>query len=471
MNTGELDDVLFGAEIRVLGIQTKLHRWAMGDPHRRFDDLFNLVADPAFLLVAWARVRGNKGARTAGVDGQTAYYVEAVQGVEVFLDRLRSQLKDRSFRPVPVRERMIPKANGKLRRLGIPTVADRVVQASLKLVLEPIFEADFRPCSYGFRPNRRAHDAVAEMRLLASTSYEWVLEADIAACFDEISHTALMDRVRNRIGDKRVLTLVKAFLKAGILSEAGQLRDTDSGTPQGGILSPLLANVALTALDDHFAEQWKDRVERAKRRRHGLANIRLIRYADDFAIMVSGTRAHAEALLDEVAEVLSTLGLRLAPDKTRVVHIDDGLDFLGWRIQRHRKRGTSKYYVYTYPARKAVRSCAVKVKKICWQDVNLPLEALLHQLNPLLRGWTAYFKPGVSSLAFQYLRAFTWRQVFGWLRRKYRRTNWKDLRRQYCGGGWWPVDGKTTLFNPGSVRTTRYRYRGAAIPSPWPSTA
>ncbi|MFE2728430.1 group II intron reverse transcriptase/maturase [Kitasatospora sp. NPDC059327] len=471
MNTGELDDALFGAEIRVLGIQTKLHRWAMGDPHRRFDDLFNLVADPAFLLVAWARVRRNKGARTTGVDGQTAYYVEAVQGVEVFLDRLRSQLRDRSFLPVPVRERMIPKSGGNLRRLGIPTVADRVVQASLKLVLEPIFEADFRPCSYGFRPNRRAHDAVAEMRLLASTSYEWVLEADIAACFDEISHTALMDRVRNRIGDRRVLTLVKAFLKAGILSETGQLRDTDSGTPQGGILSPLLANVALTALDDHFAEQWKDRVERAKRRRHGLANIRLIRYADDFAIMVSGTKAHAEALLDEVAEVLSTLGLRLAPDKTRVVHIDDALDFLGWRIQRHRKRGTSKYYVYTYPARKAIRSCAAKVKKICWQGVNLPLEALLHQLNPLLRGWTAYFKPGVSRLAFQYLRAFTWRQVFGWLRRKHRRTNWKELRRQYCRGGWWPVDGKATLFNPGSVRTTRYRYRGAAIPSPWPSTA
>ena len=219
MNTDDLDYALFEAERRVLEIQTKLHRWAGDDSDRRFDDLFNLVADPAFLLVAWVRVRGNKGARTAGVDGHTASSVALLMGVEDFLDRLRVSLKDRSFRPLPVRERMIPKAGGKLRRLGIATITDRVVQASLKLVLEPIFEADFLPCSYGFRPNRRAHDAVAEVRFLASHSYEWIVEGDIKACFDEISHPALLDRVRDRVGDKRVLGLVKAFLKAGILGE------------------------------------------------------------------------------------------------------------------------------------------------------------------------------------------------------------------------------------------------------------
>jgi RNA-directed DNA polymerase len=280
---------------------------------------------------------------------------------------------------------MIPKpGTAKRRRLGIPTVRDRVVQASLNLVLEPIFEADFHPCSYGFRPNRRAHDAVAEMRFFASKTYEWMLEADIAACFDEISHPVPMDQLRHRIGDKRVLALVKAFLKAGILSEDKVVKDTDAGTPQGGILSPLLANVALSVLDEHFAGHWTDERERRKRRRHGLANYRLIRYADDFVVMVSGTKAHAEALLGEVAAVLSRLGLRLALDKTRVAHIDDGLDFLGWRIQRHRKRGTSRHYVYTYPAQKAVRSCVRKIKTICWQDVNLPLEAVLQQLSSLL---------------------------------------------------------------------------------------
>jgi RNA-directed DNA polymerase len=188
VNTDELVAALFEAERRVLSIQAKLHCRARDDPHRRFDDLFNLVADPAFLLVAWDRVRGNKGARTAGVDGQTARSIEAGQGAGDFLGTLRSQVKDRSFRPLPVRERMIPKTGGKLRRLGIATIADRVVQASLKLVLEPIFEADFHPCSYGFRPNRRTHDAVAEVRFLASRSYEWIVEGDIKACLDPWSY-------------------------------------------------------------------------------------------------------------------------------------------------------------------------------------------------------------------------------------------------------------------------------------------
>src|SRR6185437_8348228 len=190
---------------------------------------------------------------TAGVDGETAHYIEAVRGVEAFLTELRADLKARTFAPLPSRRRAIPKPGGKVRYLGIATIRDRVAQASLKLVLEPIFEADFHPCSYGFRPNRRAHDAVAEVRFLASKTYEWVLEGDIKACFDEISHSALMDRVRARVGDKRVLGLVKAFLKSGILGEDGQLRDTIAGTPQGSILSPLLSNVALSVLDEYIA--------------------------------------------------------------------------------------------------------------------------------------------------------------------------------------------------------------------------
>jgi RNA-directed DNA polymerase len=475
VNTDASEHALSEAEQRVREIQTKLHQWAGDTPHRRFDDLFNLVADPAFLLVAWARVRGNKGARTAGVDGQTAYYVEAVRGVEVVLDELRSQLKDRSFRPLPVRERLIPKAGGKLRRLGIATVRDRVVQASLKLVLEPILEAGFLPCSYGFRPNRRAHDAVAEVRHFTSRSYEWIVEGDIEACFDEISHSALMDRVRNRIGDKRVLALVKAFLKAGVLAESGAVQGTTTGTPQGGILSPVLANVALSVLDEHVAAKpggpGCTDTQRARRRRRGEANYRLVRYADDFVVMVSGNKAHAEALLDEVAAVLSTVGLRLSASKTVITHIDEGLVFLGWHIQRRRKPGTDRHYVYTYPSRKAVTAVKDKVKTLCRQSINLPFDALLRQLNALLRGWTTYFRAGVSSRTFGYLRAIAWQQVIRWLRRKHPKIAWKELRRRYCGNRWWPTDGKVILFNPSAVRTTRYRYRGTKIPSPWPNTA
>jgi RNA-directed DNA polymerase len=466
VNTDAPWPTLDEAEARVLGIQTKLHRWATDDPDRRFDDLYNLVADPAFLVVAWHRVRGNRGARSAGVDGVKP---NSILFGTALLEGLRAELKARTFSPMPVRERLIPKPGGKTRRLGIATARDRVVQASLKLVLEPIFEADFKPVSYGFRPMRRAHDAVAEIRLLASNSYEWVLEGDITACFDEIDHTALMDRVRHRIGDRRVLGLVKAFLKAGILSEDGVERDNDTGTPQGGILSPLLANVALSVLDEHFAGRWEDRVARAKRRRHGEANYRLIRYADDFVVMVSGTRAHAEDLRDEVATVLAPMGLRLSEEKTRVAHIDEGFDFLGWRIQRHQKRGGTKSFVYTYPARKALASVVDKVRTITRQGTNLSLSVLLLRLNPVLRGWTTYFRPGVSSRAFQYLRAFTWRRVIGWLRRKHPKASWKQLRRRYLPDGWWPEEPKIRLFNPGAVTTTRYRYRGAAIPSPWTS--
>jgi RNA-directed DNA polymerase len=472
VNADELEYALYGAERRVLEIQAKLHRWAGDDPHRRFDDLFNLVADPAFLLVAWDRVKGNKGARTAGVDGRTASSIALSAGVETFLGTLRTSLRDRSFRPLPVRERMIPKAGGKLRRLGIATIADRVVQASLKLVLEPIFEADFLPCSYGFRPNRRAHDAVAEVRFLASRSYEWIVEGDIKACFDEISHSALMDRVRQRVGDNRVLSLVKAFLKAGILGEDSVLRDTSAGTPQGSILSPLLSNVALSVLDEYIARgpggPATKSYQRERRRSLGLPNYRLIRYADDWCLMVSGTRADAEMLREQAAEVLSTMGLRLSPEKTLITHIDDGLDFLGWHIQRHRKRGTDRCYVYTYPSRKAVKAVTGKVKTVCRRmDTGQPLDALLIQLNWTLRGWCGYFRPGVSSATFKYLSAYAWARVIRWLRRKHRRITVKDLRRRFCGGGWWPRTEERTLFNPAKVSTTRYRYRGTAIPTPW----
>ena len=193
------------AAVTVRRMQAKLHGWAAGDPGRRFDDLYNLVCDPAFLTIAWERVAGNKGARTPGVDRATVAHVTSGMGVEAFLRQVRDELKSRTFQPVPVRQVMIPKASGKLRKLGIPTVTDRVVQAALKLVLEPIFEADFQSCSYGFRPNRRAHDAIAEIHHFTSKRYEWVLEADIEACFDMIDHTALMDRLRVRVSDKRCL--------------------------------------------------------------------------------------------------------------------------------------------------------------------------------------------------------------------------------------------------------------------------
>jgi RNA-directed DNA polymerase len=454
------------AQARVLRIQTKLHQWATEDPGGQFDDLFNLVVDPAFLVVSWERIRANKGGRTAGVDGVAP---RSVTSPGKLLAELRAQLKARTFNPSPVREVLIPKAGGKTRMLGIATARDRVVQSTLKLVLEPIFEADFLPCSYGFRPRRRAQDAIAEIHILATHSYEWVLEGDIKACFDEIAHSPLMGRVRDRIGDKRVLALVKAFLHAGILSEDGVERDTITGTPQGGILSPLLANIALSVLDEHFAKAWErfgNASTRNRKRRKGSATYRIVRYADDFVIMVAGTQAHAEGLRAEVAAVLEPMGLRLSETKTKVCHIDEGFDFLGFRIQRRRKRGTDKRVVYTYPSKKALLSIIDKVRVLTRHGSHKTLTALLHRLNRVLRGWCNYFKHGVSKATFSYLGEQTWRRVGQWLRKRHPRATWAALRRSHLPG-WRPTEGEVTLFQPGTVAVSRYRYRGTAIPSPW----
>jgi len=470
----------FTASVRVRRMQAKLHRWAGDDSSRRFGDLFNVVYDPAFLVHAWERVSSNAGARTPGVDKATVAGIETWIGVEVFLGQIRDSLRSGGFRPVEVRQVMIPKANGKLRKLGIPTIADRVVQASLKLVLEPIFEADFKSCSYGFRPRRRAQDAIAEIHLLASrpSNYQWVLECDIKACFDEISHTALMDRLRARIKDKRICALVKAFLKSGVLTELGDREDTLTGTPQGGILSPLLANIALSALDEHFDQQWHQDMgtsrQRAKRKEKGLGNWRLIRYADDFVLMVAGDRHHAEALREEVSAVLAPLGLRLAPEKTKVVHIDEGFTFLGFDIRRLRKRGTSKYYVYTKPSRKAIQAIKDKVKAKTYRSTrHQELDELIRSLNRSLAGWANYFRYGVSKAVFSAIDSFTWLRLMRWIRRKYEgkhRLGMKDLRRRFCDKGWRFACNGVAFTGASSVTVTRYRYRGNNIPTPWTPT-
>jgi RNA-directed DNA polymerase len=467
------------AHYAVRRMQTKLHSWAGADASRRFDDLFNLVYDRSFLMYAWERVSTNAGARTAGVDRATVAWIETHIGVVSFLEAIREALKSGSYRPVEVRRVAIPKkgSSGKLRKLGIPTVTDRVVQTALKEVLEPIFEADFLPCSYGFRPKRRQHDAIAEIHHLASApiEYHWVLEADIAACFDEIGHTPLLERLRRRVKDKRVVALVRAFLKAGILTELGDREESYSGTPQGGPLSPLLANIALSAVDEHFHRQWQETMgtgnQRVKRRKLGLGNWRLIRFADDFVIMVRGERCHAEALREEVAAVLAPLGLRLSPEKTRVTHVDEGFVFLGYEIRRQRKRGTSKYYVYTKPSKEAIQKAKDKVSVKTYRSTrNQSLDKVITSLNQYLVGWANYFRYGVSKAVFDAVDSHAWGRLMRWTRAKYagkNRLGMKEMRRRFCDVGWRFAHNGVVFTGAASVKVTRYRYRGSRIPTPW----
>ena len=392
-------------------------------------------------------MRGNKGAtHRRGGRPHAPSIVAGVTGVEEFLDELRDPLKDRSFRPLPVRERMIPKAGGKLRRLGIATITDRVVQASLKLVLEPIFEADFLPCSYGFRPNRRAHDAVAEVRHFTSRSYEWVVEGDIKACFDEISHPALHG--------------------PGARSRRGQARPgPGEGVPQSGhprrgrraageqrrysrrvaILSPLLSNVALSVLDELIAQHpGGPRRSNWNGRSAAVAVCPTSGWSGTpttGAWWCTAPETDAEALREEIAAVLSTMGLRLSQEKTLITHIDEGLDFLGWRIQRHRKRGTGRHYVYTYPARKAVKAVTAQGEDAVPTDGH----------EPAARCPAAPAQPDAAGL----VRLLPARGVQRDLRlpqllrvapgradgcaANTAGPPWKDLRRRYCVGGWWPA--------------------------------
>jgi len=272
------------AQERVLGWQTKLHRWAAQDEHKPFGDVFNLLCDPATLLVAWERVKRNRGSKTAGVDGQTRWHVEQ-RGVETILGELRQSLKSGTYAPLPVREHEIPKrGSGKVRKLGIPALCDRIVQMATTLVLEPIWEAEFQPCSYGFRPNRRAQDAIEQVRFFINPprSYEWAIEGDVEDCFGSIHQGLLMAELRRRVTDKRVLGLIRQFLAAGIMRH-GSLTATPSGTPQGAILSPLLANVALSVLDRRFEDAWNACTphQRKWRMAKGHPSYRMIRYADD----------------------------------------------------------------------------------------------------------------------------------------------------------------------------------------------
>lgn len=470
MNTGASWPTSEEAEARVLHHQRKLHKWASTDSNKRFCDLWNLVCDPATLQVAWLRVRDNKGSRTAGIDGVTRHHVEHRYGVERYLQDLRSCLKNGTFRPLPVKERGIPKQGGKVRSLGIPPFRDRVVQMALKLVLEPIFESDFYASSYGWRPGRRTQDAIAEIVVLGNNTYDWVAEFDVEACFDRVDRRALMSEVERRVGDRKVLALIRVFLKAGVMTEAGRLERRLTGTPQGGILSPLLMNVALDVLDREFEQRW-EQMSRYRGRRHYLASkglpvYRLIRYADDYVVLVKGTRAQAEAVMAEVPAILGRMGLKNSAAKTRLTRIDEGFTFLGFRVQR-RPRPGRRPCVYTFVSDEALASIKKKVKALTGRNTtSLTLAQLIRRLNPILRGWAAHFRFAAASRTFSYLGHYVWWRVARWLRKKHKGRSWGWLKRRYQLPGPPQQDG-WVLFNPASMRIIRYRFRGQQIATPW----
>jgi len=439
-------------------MQRKLSEWATQDKGMKFFDLYHLLYDRDWLRLAHDYVKQNAGSITAGCDGITMTTFD--ENLEVNLQSITEELQSETFKPMPVRRVHIPKPNGKTRPLGIPSIKDRIVQEALRMALEPIFEADFSPYSFGFRPTRRTMDAI---KCITWSTQEhkkcfWIIEGDISSYFDTIHHPKLLRLVGRRIKDKKILRLIWNFLRAGVM-EKRTFRDTTLGTPQGGIVSPLLANIYLQELD-RYMERYTalPTGEKRKRRQQKEANFVYVRYADDFVVLCNGRKSHAEALREELYLFLkATLRLELSKEKTKITHLNDGFKFLGFWVHREKGADGMKTKV-TIP-----KEAMDKIR----QKIDLALAPASHQdsvaskilaLNRLIGGWCRYYQyTSRASSQFTKLEHMLFWRMAHWLGRKFKLTM-PIVMQRFCVDNTF-VTQNHRLSRPMEFSTLQYKQR------------
>ncbi len=442
-------------------MQSKLAIWSSADKERKFDRLLRMIADRSWLQEAARVTLASKGARTPGIDGIDKQAME--QDIQYQLDMIRAELLSGGYQPQPARRVYIPKANGKQRPLGIPTLRDRIVQRAMLMAMEPIWESDFHRLSYGFRPERSVHHAIRTVKLqiqdCSCTKGRWVIEGDLASYFDTVHHKLLMNCVRKRVRDARFLSLLWRFIKAGHVDK-GLFRAASEGVPQGGVISPILSNIMLNEFDQWLDAKylndkarkdrwyWNSGIKRQqpialREDRQWLPAVTYCRYADDFVVIVKGSKAQAEAIREECQLFLEgSLKLTLNMEKTHVTHVNDGFTFLGHRIIRKRgPRGTMRT-VTTIPKDK-LRNFAHKLVKELSGNYSVNKIDMVESLNRKLAGWANFYQfTDYTAVVYGKLDRVVFWKLAHWLARKYR-TSVKSLMRQWVRR---PADGTAKIW-------------------------
>ena len=424
---------------KVRKLQRTLYRAAKANRKRKFGVLYDKVWRWDILMEATKRVLSNKGC--PGVDGQTVEEIRTY-GVERFVAEIQKELREKTYHPDQVLRKYIPKPNGKLRALGIPTVKDRIIQMAVKLVIEPIFEADFQMCSFGYRPKKSAQDARAVITYIIVGGAKWVLDVDLKAYFDTIPHDKLMVLVQERVHDKWILRLIRWWLKAGIL-DGNEIKDSKIGSPQGGVISPLLSNIYLNLVDRTW---YKNGYQSRRNEWEGV----LIRYADDILTLCK-TEEAARYYKQELVRLFEQMGLQINEERTRIVQVRSGFDFLGYHF-REGKSWAGKPCTISYPSAKAMNTIRTNVKTVIRsQRLSDSLKEVIGKLNPVLAGWGQYFRCSNAGECFGKADYYVQNQLRLWMRRKHARK-WSQSYRKYPAGIFYKLGlhklSGTTIYKP-----------------------